>query len=329
MPGSYAKLAAALPLARVLLLLLSDHPSPFVAGSVLRLLAICLNAASSFSRKFELVSGWSVLKMVLPKTWDPTVHEAVFDVLLGRGATNRQEKGTPAVACPQICPAILSSLRRGLENVAVLMDGSGTPRSIDGKNSALRHQIFLTLHCTGMTEAMVEALIETLIELHSSVPTFRQLFRSHQTTQIFVDSYQFIVTSVGSSLRVKPSVIRLLEKLTHLALSLALDPDVSGTHKREVSLILLDAAVFAHLTKILDHLQKAETIVDSGASHPTAIDPSLVGDSRPVHRRLLSARLSLQVSERTVVKSATRVQEWRKSIMNTERKRLRKTILDL
>lgn len=48
-----------------------------------------------------------------------------------------------------------------------------------------------------------------------------------------------------------------------------------------------------------------------------------------MHRRLLSARLNLQVSERTVIKSVNRVQEWRKSIVDTERKRLRKTILDL
>jgi hypothetical protein len=80
---------------------------------------------------------------------------------------------------------------------------------------------------------------------------------------------------------------------------------------------------------MLDNLKKAETILDSGSSPPTAIDPSLVSDARPAHRRLLSSGISLQVSERTVTKSLVRIQEWRKSVMKSERKRLRKTILDL
>jgi hypothetical protein len=81
--------------------------------------------------------------------------------------------------------------------------------------------------------------------------------------------------------------------------------------------------------QILDNLQKAEAILDAGASQPTSIDPALVADTRSLHRRVLSGRLSLQVGERTVIKSFARIGDWRKAIVNAERKRLRKTILDL
>jgi hypothetical protein len=70
--------------------------------------------------------------------------------------------------------------------------------------------------------------------------------------------------------------------------------------------------------------------LDAGTTAPTPIDPVLVGaDSRSAHRRILSSRLSLQVGERTAIKSFSRIQEWRKTIAKSEKKRLRKTILDL
>jgi hypothetical protein len=81
--------------------------------------------------------------------------------------------------------------------------------------------------------------------------------------------------------------------------------------------------------QILDNLQKAEAILDAGVKQPTAIDPSLVGESRALHRRILSARLSLQVGERAVMKSFGKIADWRKAIASAERKRLRKAILDL
>lgn len=236
MPGSYTKIATALPVSRVILLLLGDRPTPFVASTILRFIAICLAGSGSFSRKFELVSGWSVLRMILPKSWDPSVHEWAFNILLGRSPshTPNEKPASTVVSCPQITAVILSALRRGLENVIALMDGASTPRSLDGMFATFSRVPAKLNSTSGATEAMTEALIESLIELHSSSTTFRQIFKSQQTTQIFVDAYKLFVTSVESSNRVKPQVVRILEKLTHLALSLALDPDVSGSHKREV-----------------------------------------------------------------------------------------------
>lgn len=114
-PGFFVRFAAALPLARILLLFLGDRPSPVVASQVLHLVAISINASVSFSRKFELVSGWSVLKTVLPYAWDPSVHEAAFDILLGRSGTSSRDR---EIVCPYIIPAIFAALQRGLNAVA-------------------------------------------------------------------------------------------------------------------------------------------------------------------------------------------------------------------
>lgn len=54
-----------------------------------------------------------------------------------------------------------------------------------------------------------------------------------------------------------------------------------------------------------------------------------MSDSRIVRQRIASARFSMQVGERTVIKTITRMGEWRGTIQVSEKKRLRKTILDL
>jgi len=60
------------------------------------------------------------MKNILPGAWDPSVHVAAFDVLMGRlgnphsGFRNGKASGGPRVTCPYILPAIISSLDRGL-----------------------------------------------------------------------------------------------------------------------------------------------------------------------------------------------------------------------
>lgn len=81
----------------------------------------------------------------------------------------------------------------------------------------------------------MEVLVEELMDLHSSSSTFREIFESHQTTQLFVDAYKAFVTKAAAS-EVSSRVIRLLEKLGHFGMALALDNSVAGSHKREVSL---------------------------------------------------------------------------------------------
>jgi hypothetical protein len=116
----HVKFAAALPLTRILLLLLGDRPSPVVATHVLSLIGISINFSSSFTRKFELISGWGILKAVLPYCWNLSVHRASVDILLGRCkyVQSLDAQDSSIVVCPNIVPAIISAMHTGLVAVA-------------------------------------------------------------------------------------------------------------------------------------------------------------------------------------------------------------------
>ncbi|KAF7319608.1 hypothetical protein HMN09_00301200 [Mycena chlorophos] len=314
-PALYNKFSAVLPLTRICLLLLGDRPTPFIASQILMLIAISNAMSPAFARKFELISGWSVLKTVLPSCWDPSVHEAVLDVLLGRLEQQQQaENGKPngnghangngnangggggiTIACPQIVPTIFTALQGGW----CLLLGIA--------KSSMAHG-----NASWAVESTMEVLIEELIDLHASSNSFREVFKSQQTTQLFVNSYKTFVLRVMKAEQINQRTIRVLEKMTHFGLGLALDNNVAGAQKRE----------------ILDILQDAESIL-SPSSEKTKIDPALVSDSRTVRQRIQSARFSIQIGDRTVVKIMTRMNEWRMTIQSSEKKRLRKTILDL
>ena len=109
----YTRFSVTLPPTRIYLLLLGDNPSSFVAKQVLDLITISLNKSKSFIRKFELVSGWTILKSILPQAWDGNIHSAAFGILMEQ----TQDQGA-VVACPHILPAILSSLTRMLVEAA-------------------------------------------------------------------------------------------------------------------------------------------------------------------------------------------------------------------
>ena len=119
-PAMFNKFTASLPLTRICLLLLGDRPTPLTATLVLRMISTALGVSTSFSRKFELVSGWNVLKLVLPYTWDATVQDAAFDVLLGRSRDKREI--VPTVVCPHVVPAIFTSLKMCLDSSRVSDD---------------------------------------------------------------------------------------------------------------------------------------------------------------------------------------------------------------
>ncbi|KAJ6464029.1 beach-domain-containing protein [Mycena sanguinolenta] len=313
-PALYNKFTAVLPLTRICILLLGDRPTPAIANQILILIAISNAMSPAFARKFELISGWSVLKTVLPACWDPSVNEAALDILLGRpgmgpdpkspnlngggangnGNANANGAGGVTIACPHIVPTIFCALQVGLTHIARNCDVAEDPNA------------------SWAVESTMEVLIEELMDLHASSSGFREVFRSQQTTQLFVNSYKSFVMRVTGAAQINQRTIRILEKLTHFGLGLALDNAVAGAQKRE----------------ILDILQEAEAVLAPSAEK-TEIDPSLVVDSRTVRQRIASARFSIQVGERTVVKTMTRMHEWRLTIQSSERKRLRKNVLDL
>lgn len=101
------------------------------------------------------------------------------------------------------------------------------------------------------------------MKLHSSSSTFRELFRSQQATQMFIDAYKNSVESLKAQLTegggiVNDRMMRIMEKLSHLGLALALDNAVAGAQKREVCL--------AVCMRVISNLSSTGATTDSGCS---------------------------------------------------------------
>lgn len=236
-PALLSKFTAALPLSRVLLLLLGERPTPIIASQTLILLGLVLNASPSFNRKFELVSGWSALKNIIPISWDPSVHVAAFDLLLGRVFVNGKSlpsASSAKIVCPYILPAILTSLAYGLERVAA---GTQLP-PITPTNGVMLQGTVFSHENYSVTSAM-EVLVEELIDLHSSTSTFRQLFKSKQTTSILLNACQSFIARIYESPQSRGKVERLIEKITTLVAAIAADAPVDEDEKEQVSLVAL------------------------------------------------------------------------------------------
>ena len=231
-PTHLAKISSALPLPRTYLLLLGDKPSTVVARQVLILIGLSLKASTSFIRKFELVSGWAVLRTVLPAIWDLDLQNSAFDILLGRvskgdHATSPPGRQSTSLHCPNIFPSILSALNTGL---ATIMRSEAVESHGAFLHSRTEPHSFVTL----VTSDFVEPLIEELMDLQSTSPTFRQIFKSHQTSALFINSYSFFITNIPSARLDERNFIRILEKINHFALALTLDAAMTMTQKQEV-----------------------------------------------------------------------------------------------
>ena len=79
----------------------------------------------------------------------------------------------------------------------------------------------------------------------------------------------------------------------------------------------------------MDVLQSAESLLNPRAAQETSVDPVAIVGTKSRRRRMASIRLSIQLGESAVKRSIIRIHDWRKSVVMTERKRLRKTVLDL
>jgi hypothetical protein len=109
-PTHLTRFSAAIPLTRVLVLLLGERPSAFVAVQILKLVGLAIKASASFLRKFELVSGWTALKHAVPQAWSNEVQRASFDVLFGVVDDRIVVDRNMTVVCPHILPTILIAL---------------------------------------------------------------------------------------------------------------------------------------------------------------------------------------------------------------------------
>lgn len=108
----YMRFAEALPVARIALLWLGPEPSPALVCQVLVVIGISFSTSSSFGKKFELASGWLILRKVLPPIWNDAIHEAALDLLLQRARDGGTVSKT--VKCPQMLAVVLLALRQGL-----------------------------------------------------------------------------------------------------------------------------------------------------------------------------------------------------------------------
>ena len=103
-------------------------------------------------------------------------------------------------------------------------------------NVWLKGQLAASHQLSWETETTMEILVEEMMSLHASSATFREIFRSQQTTQLFIEAYKAYVSKLSSAIHINHWTTRILDKLTHFALALALDNAVAGQQKREVCL---------------------------------------------------------------------------------------------
>lgn len=82
-------------------------------------------------------------------------------------------------------------------------------------------------------------MLEALIQLHPASPSFKQIFKSTQVTQQFIDTHLAFASAVRSLPEISQRIISLMDKMCHFAIALALDPSVSQTQQAEVMHILL------------------------------------------------------------------------------------------
>ena len=73
-----------------------------------------------------------------------------------------------------------------------------------------------------------------LIDIQSSSQAFRQAFQSQTMTYAFVHAFRSFVTAVAGATLLSQDTVRILEKLSHFALTLSLDQNVNAGQKEEV-----------------------------------------------------------------------------------------------
>jgi hypothetical protein len=78
-----------------------------------------------------------------------------------------------------------------------------------------------------------------VIQLHPTSPSFRQVFKSTQVTQQFIDTHLAFVSAVKSLPEISQRVTSLMDKMCHFVIALALDPSVSQSQQAEVVWIFL------------------------------------------------------------------------------------------
>jgi hypothetical protein len=118
-----------------------------------------------------------------------------------------------------------------------------------------------------------------------------------------------------------------MDKMCHFAIALALDPSLSQAQQTEVIQIFLICSSQLTPFQLMAAAEEAQRTLNPDAPAST-INPELI-PGRRMNRHKSSSSINSTVSERTAQKSMQRLQDWRKTIMISERKRLRRTAIDM
>lgn len=100
-PSHLTKLLSLLPLHRVLIILLSNNGSIYVAEPCLDILLICSRSSggASFERRFDQEGGFALLARVLAQVWNGSIQKKVLDHVLGSDATSEKLPGASLFPC--------------------------------------------------------------------------------------------------------------------------------------------------------------------------------------------------------------------------------------
>ena len=165
--------------------------------------------------------------------------------------------------------------------------------------------------CTAPSKDAIVWILDDLARLHESSSSFRHVFRSHSTTQLLVDSLT-IFHPTRQPAWTRDLDTKIFARLTHFGLLVATGKHISASQKQQV---------FLHLCRVSTLLRVYAQILD--VVHP---NDQPRRSPQPVDTSGLTLAL---VQADSVRKASTRLEEWRKTILVSERKLFRKTVLDL
>ncbi|KAG1855169.1 hypothetical protein DFJ58DRAFT_716258 [Suillus subalutaceus] len=272
-PSLHSKLAGTLPMPRICLLLLGSQPSAHTACQVLGMLGLSLKASLSSGKNFDSAGGWGILKTVLPRVWDRSVHDAALDILPGRpGDRSSDDSGSPQM---------LSDFQSGTTML--------NPMKVGYLSTAL---IFRLIFRAAPSKDAIIWILDDLTKLHESSSPFRRVFRSQSTAQLLLDGL-----NIFSTMRQPAGVLdaKISVKLTHFGLLVAMGKHISTSQKQQILGI---------------------------------VRPGAQSKGRPDFADTSGSQLSLAQAD-TVRKASAHLEEWRKTILVSERKHFRQTLLDL
>ncbi|KAG8883750.1 hypothetical protein FRB97_005924 [Tulasnella sp. 331] len=291
------KFKASVPTARVCTLLLGSRPRPVVTAQILHLAGMILRDDPDFGRKLDAAHFFSLLKSVVPQSWDITVYIAAFDLLLGRSTASVRSPtpAVPTVSCPQILPAIFATLEAALMEI---VHRKGLFDAISNSSPS----------------SYADTLAEELIDLHSNSPSFKKVFQAKPLAGQFINLYRLFIHQVTESSELRSRLARTVENMTHLALIVALHSGVDPQQKEELMGVI----------RITQQEQSAELVL------PDLEVPEPRKPVKPTRKPslFLPANISLDprplLSQRSLSYTVDRTSSWRQTIVAAERRRLRK-----